>query len=167
MVEISIETIGMERYVRGFNRIKSEVQDFAEPFRVILGDFRATEQRIFSSEGSSEGGPFVSLKEKYREWKDRNFPGRPIMVMRGDLMHSLIGKGKGTIENIGKTSAEFGTSIIYAHRHQVGYKMPKRKIVQLNEATKTRWNRIIARWANGLFAKHGIGDYTSYTEHYG
>jgi hypothetical protein len=164
LVEISIATIGVERYVRGFNLIGSEVQDFEEPFRIILGDFREVESGIFSTEGASEGNPFPALSKKYADWKEENFPGRAIMTLTGALRASLTGRSSGTIERIEKKEAEFGTSLPYAHRHQVGYRMPMRKIVNVSDATKKRWNHVFVRWAAGLFEKHGISQYGSYRE---
>ena len=139
------------------------IKNFQEPFKIILGDFRAMESRIFDTEGSSEGeGRFTPLSEKYRKWKESNFPGRAIMTLRSDLRAALVGKSTGTVEKISNQSAEFGVNLPYAHRHQVGYKMPKRRIIQASEEAKRRWSRIVARWAMGLFEKYGIVNYGSY-----
>lgn len=164
MVTLSIDTIGEERFIRGFSRIERDVQDFQEPFRVILGDFREMEKRIFATEGSSEGeGSFKPLSVRYREWKEIFFPGEPIMVLRGNLRAALTGRAEGTIEKIEKRAAEFGTDIPYAHRHQMGTGgMPQRRFVQVGEEAKRRWARVVARWAMGLFEKYGITDYGSY-----
>ncbi len=165
MMRFSIEMIGEERFIRGFSRISSEIQDFEPAFRVILGDFRETEQRIFATEGASEGERFPPLSRAYAEWKDTHYPGQPLMWLEGDLAFSLMGRARGTIEEINKTEARFGTEIPYAHRHQMGTQgMPQRKIVQVNEKTKRRWGRIFARHAMGLFEKYGIQTYTDYVE---
>jgi hypothetical protein len=162
LVAITITTIGTERFVRGFNRIGSEVQDFEEPFRIILGDFREVESGIFATEGASEGNPFPALTKKYAAWKEENFPGRAIMTLTGAFRAALTGRAAGTIERIEKKEAEFGANLPGMHRHQVGYRMPMRKIVQVSDTTKNRWNHVFVRWAAGLFEKHGISQYGQY-----
>jgi hypothetical protein len=168
LVELKLDFLGKEHYLRGFNRIAAEVQDFNEPFRILIDDYREMEKRIFGSEGSSEGEQsFKPLSKKYREWKEAYFPEQSIMVLTGALRAALTGKTSGTVEQIEKRSAEFGTDIKYAHRHQVGYKMPERRVVQVNEDAKNRWSRIMVRWAAGLFDKYGIANYGQYINYGG
>jgi hypothetical protein len=166
LVKFTIETLGADRYVTGFNQIAEEIGDFDLPFKVIIGDFRAMESRIFASEGSSEGeGRYKELTKKYSEWKERNFPGQAIMSLTGRLRAALTGKSEGTVEEVSKTEARFGVDadvIRYAHRHQVGWNMPMRRIVQVSKEARQRWNHVISRWTMGLFAKYEIGNYGEY-----
>lgn len=155
MVGLSIEMLGEERFVRGFSRVSSEIKNFEPLFRLVLDDFREMEARIFDSEGSSEGeGRWQSLSDEYREWKEKNFPGRSIMQLNGYLHAALVSRSTGTVEKINQTQAEFGVDLPYAHRHQMGYKMPMRRIVQVNDTRKKVWGRMGARWANGLIDKY-------------
>lgn len=164
MVILTIESLGEERFIRGFSRISSEIKDFSVPFKLILEDFRNMESGLLASEGTSEGeARFKPLSERYRKWKEQHFPGRRIMFLTGKTTAALTGKAEGTVEKINRTSAEFGVELPWTHRHQMGtHGMPRRRIVQLSDKRKFRWTRIFARWAMGLFDRwigQGIGNY--------
>lgn len=145
-VTLEIETLGTERFVRGFNRYVAQMKDFTPIFEEILEDFRRREEEIFAGEGVPKS--FAPLSPAYAAWKEMNYPGQPIMQLRGPLKASLIGKADGTVLKIAPLEAEFGTSVPYAHRHQMGTGgMPKREVVQLTEEDKTRWARMIHEWS--------------------
>lgn len=151
MVILSIETIGTEKFVRGFNRYNAQMKDLRVPLEDIATDFYQTEKKIFASGGKPE--KFEALSPRYEKWKSINFPGRGIMVLHGNLRGALIGHPKDLskaqpIRNIKKQSGELGASGPYVNRHQEGtHGMPQRKIVQLTETTKRRWGRIIHLYA--------------------
>ena len=159
MVEITVETIGEERFIRGFNRIGQEIKDFREPFQEISEDFYRREKSVFAREGDPVG--FKPLSKAYAKWKSQRYPGKKIMQLVGRLIKSLTAadqaEAQDSIKRIKKTWAEFGTQVPYAHRHQMGtVGMPKRMIVQLTEKDKVRWGRIIHEWAMKVI-KRNIG----------
>jgi len=141
MVRISIETIGDERFVRGFNRYVEDMKDFREIFEDISKFLFETSEQIFERQGDPEA--FAPLSPKYREWKERHYPGRPILVLRGPLKASLTKGSADTIKKIGKKAMEWGTRVPYAHRQ---YKAG-RKAIQLTEARKRTIGRMIHQWA--------------------
>ena len=150
MVTIAIETVGEERFIRGFNRYVADMEDFSEVFEVLGKDFWKLEEKIFDAEGTPDA--FAPLSPRYKKWKDEHFPGRRIMELRGRLRGALTGThqaaSQDTIKKIGKKAAEYGAKVPYIHRHQMGTGgMPARKVVQLTEQDKTRWARIIQRWS--------------------
>ena len=162
MVIAGIRTVGDQQYIRAFNRIGSEIQDFSIPFSFIYEDFKSLEKNIFNSEGTPER--FIPLtSEKYKRWKERYYPGKKIMQLTGRLMESLSNISADTIMEIRKQSAAFGTEVEYALRHQMGtFGMPQRKFIQITDEVKKRWDKIVHRWAFGLFEKHGIKTYEEY-----
>ena len=150
MVVVSIQTLGAERFVRGFNRFEAEMRNLSEPFGVIAEDFAEITERNFGAQGTPE--KWRPLSPKYAKWKSRVRPGRQILVFDGTMYASLRGvrngTGPGTIRQIYPKRAEFGTMVPYAIYHQTGTrKMPARKPVQLTEEDKKRWGRIIHEWA--------------------
>ena len=158
MVTISIETIGEERFIRGFNRIEKEMGDMRPVFEEISHDFYRIEKFLFSRQGFPK--PFVppKMNEKYLKWKRKHFPGRKNMQLTGRLRLSLVdpdrAKAGDVVKKIGRKSAEFGTEVPYAHRHQMGTRgMPKRMIVQLTNDHKIRWGRMIHTWALDIIKK--------------
>ena len=158
MVTIKIETIGEERFIRGFNRIPGDMADMRPAFQDISLDFYGREKQIFSREGDPKR--FEKLtNEKYKAWKRKHYPGKKIMELTGRLRKSLIAEGQAvardTVKIMKKKEAEFGTQVPYAHRHQMGtVGMPKRMIVQLTEPDKIRWARIIHEWAYNNIVRH-------------
>lgn len=151
MVTITIETIGEERFIRGFSRIEKQMPDMRPVFEDIAVYFWAREKQIFAREGDPESFDDYT-SDVYKAWKRKHFPGRKIMQLRGRLRNSLIGErqavAQDTVKIIKKKSAEFGTQVPYAHRHQMGtFGMPQRKIVQLTEKDKRWWAKTIHEWA--------------------
>ncbi len=157
MVKVSIETVGEERFIRGFNRIPPQMADMRPVFREIAYDFGRIERYIFSRQGYPE--PFKPLSASYAKWKAKSqYAGKPIMQLKGDLRRSLINMGgpkiPGMVKIIGQKSAEFGSELPYAHRHQMGTAgMPQRKIVHLTEGHKIRWGRLMHNWALKIINK--------------
>jgi len=147
MVVVSIDTVGTQRFVRGFTRYGEAMGDMSEIFETLYDDFTEMEKRIFSSQGDPE--KFQALSPRYREWKERHYPGRKIMQLFGRLKASLTGnKGADSVREIRRQKAVFGTVVPYAHRHQEGTMgMPQRKVVQLTEVRKRRWAQKIHKWA--------------------
>ena len=142
---LSIETIGAERFIRGFSRIEASFKDLSEVFEILYDDFKLIEMQNFAHEGTPK--EFTPLSPKYAEWKAMNYPGQKIMRLTDRLYKSLTGSGGGdTVHIVKKDEATFGTSVPYAHRHQVGFDMPKRMIVQLTENNKIRWGRLVHGW---------------------
>lgn len=51
-------------------------------WRTIAGRVAAAERRWFATRG---GGTWPELSEDYAAWKARHYPGRPLLVQKGDL----------------------------------------------------------------------------------
>lgn len=163
MVTIEIETIGLERMVRSFNRIEQEIEDFSEPFAFIIQDFEEMEKKIFDKEGTPAS--FAQLSGNYAFWKALNYPGQKIMQLTGRLIKSITthSGGADVERTVDKSYASRKTLVPYAHRHQMGTEnMTRREFVQVTETAKRRWTKIIQRWAFGLFEKYGISTYEEY-----
>lgn len=153
MVIISIDTVGTERFVRGFNRYVAEMKDFGPAFEQVGEYFYKTEEKIFAKQGDPKKFSPPPLSDKYRAWKKKHYPAATkIMQLTGRLMASLTGTDQAnlldTVRKIGKTKAEFGSKVPYVHRHQEGtFGMPKRKIVQQTEPRNRAIAKIIQTWS--------------------
>ncbi len=144
-MDITINLLGKENLVRGFKGLVRYAGKLKPIFAEIHKDFMKMEQENFDAQGKPE--KFKALSRIYRAKKNKKYPGQGIMQASGDLKRSLTGRGPGHIfEMMGPTKAKMGTNIVYAHRHQVGYKMPQRKIIQLTEARKKSWANFIHRF---------------------
>ena len=88
------------------------------------------------------------------------------MQLTGRLMNSLTAENQAdaqdTIKNITAKYMEVGTNVEYAAAHQFGYpkkNLPARKIVQVTDKHRMVWDRIVQRWAYGLFEQAGFDVY--------
>jgi phage gpG-like protein len=161
LVEITIETVGTEKFVRGFSRITREIKDFTTIFNFLIEDFKETTKNVFKKEGTPE--KFKSLSPRYQLWKRKKYPGKTIMRLRDRLYKSITGKTVDTVYDVKKTKATYGTVVPYAHRHQVGtFGMPQRKFMQITDKVKFRWSRMIHRWLMGLFERYNITSFEGY-----
>jgi len=150
MIVFTIETVGDERFVRGMNRYVEDIQDFTEAYELLYLDFLEIEQKNFAAQGTP--APWAALSPNYAKWKAKHAPGRPLLVLRGDMRAALTSRtgASGQIKEINgrARSARFGTSIKIATYHQYGTRrMPRRPVVQLTEEDKRRWSRLIQTWA--------------------
>ena len=153
MLILTIETVGAERFVRGFNRYVEDIQDFTEVFELLYLDFLEIEETQFATGGSrSSGESWAALSPNYARWKAKHAPGRPVLTLSGAMRAALTSRtgASGQIKDIrGKEKrATFGVSMQRAYWHQHGTrKMPARPVVQLTEADKRRWARTVQTWA--------------------
>jgi phage gpG-like protein len=144
-MNIRISFLGKENLVRGFNGLVRYAGNLKPIFTEIHKDFMKMEKENFDSVGKPK--KFKALSRVYRARKSKLAPGQPIMQLSGDLKRSLTDRGKGHIfEEISPSKYRMGTSIVYAHRHQVGYKMPQRKIIQATPERKKSWAGFIHRF---------------------
>jgi hypothetical protein len=127
-------------------RLASKVEAWASllddgrPFFRDADDLIANhERRHFDTEGASTGGRFARLSPNYKVWKDGEFPGMPILQLRGHLHKAVVDRGAGYQRRIGKTKASFGVSpryttpagdklIAYARANTFGVGVPVRPV---------------------------------------
>lgn len=168
-----IDVAGDTQVMRGFSRMADNVKDLSEAFREIVQDFHErVETQQFESEGRYGSGGWQPLTPRYAERKEKEYPGTPIMVRTGLLKESLLGQNPYSREDIKPLEMRVGTQVGYAKFHQKGTKkkgtkkMVARPLIQLTEADKTRFTKIIHRylveqankeWA-GLMPTIGAGE---------
>ena len=148
VIEFNFTVDGEQQLRRWLDIASDSVNDFTPIFEKLADDFRQTQEEVFKKEGANEGLPkWKPLSPRYKKWKTKYYPGRPILVLKGDLKRSLINKSDSKhIERIKKDSFEIGTKVNYAIFHQRGTnKMPKRKVLDLSEPQKRRWIQIAHR----------------------
>lgn len=99
----------------------------------------------FASKGASIGTSWPALNAKYARWKQKEFPGKPMLVRSGRLVNSLIGKTNDTVDpNNTGNKIVFGTTVPYAGIHQLGGpKIPTRKFLQITKTQQSFWRKLI------------------------
>lgn len=74
-----------EALIVGFGQWKAMVMDWRRPFQEMAREYAEYEERVFASEGREGLGPWRKLSPQYAAWKEKNFPGQPILTRTGRL----------------------------------------------------------------------------------
>ena len=126
-------TIRIERYQETLNLIDTatkRLKDLSPAWREIA-DYLHKEviTKSWDTYGSIMGKRWPALSPKYRAWKDKNYPGRHMLVLTGDMKTAATG-GSGSVLDIKPKEMVIGIDtdyIPYARVHQYGYKkIPQR-----------------------------------------
>jgi phage gpG-like protein len=141
-MQISIELQGKKKVSGILSRLAGHVRDLRPAFKQIGMNFREMEKKTFEKQGSPQ--QWRVLSPTYAAWKAKNHPGKPIMVLQGDLKKSLVSAGGDHIERIKRMEAEYGTKDPKGDWHQRGAgKLPVRKVISPTASDKTEWINII------------------------
>ena len=141
---IEIRVAGLEK----LEGVEGELREWGErPFDggAALRIKRNWTERIdkaFSSKGKSIGYDWPNLNKKYAAWKNRYFPNRPLLVLRGHLRDSLTNESSRQMvfNRAGGRQLIIGTRIKYAKFHQYGTKkMPARPFVKVDQGLVNDW----------------------------
>lgn len=99
-------------------------QDYTPVFEQYVPWYQKTVvPLIYSSTGATAGKKWKDLTPRYREWKNRHFPGMHILICSGTMYSAAMG-GPGAVQQIGTKTATFGIdlgAVPYARAHQYGY----------------------------------------------
>lgn len=152
---VTLEVAGDVQLERELRRFTERARNMRPVWNHLTNDFLRIERRQFASEGAYGAGGWAPLSPIYREWKERAYPGRPIMVLSNALKRSLTRKPLG-VQRYTETSMELGTSVPYARHHQRGnprhnafgkiVNLPARPVVALTEDDRVRWVKDVQRW---------------------
>lgn len=125
----------IELKLNNFEQWKKEADQFVatgtfEGFKTaslaIRATFRKFERKLFATEGSSgKHGKWPELSEKYKKWKDKNFPGKNIMVLHERLINSLTNQAAESIYFTSKQGNKFRLVIGTDVRSKEGFDYPK------------------------------------------
>lgn len=157
-MKMSIElTPESKRKVEGL--AKAGKIDLRPTMNVIGIGYRKEVKGIFNKQQPrGEDQKWPQLSDAYRVWKEKHFPGMPLLVRTGALKESMVEQGApGNITIIGKTSGIFGTTIPYGVYHDTGgAKIPRRNFSEPNDARMQIWVDQIERALRHNFEQNGI-----------
>ena len=137
--------------VKKLERMISLKGNFAPLFVKILGKvnddseftLRGASLRRFSSQSGPTGRAWKDLKPKYAARKAIEYPGKTILIRRGDLFRSLVATTGASVAQLQPTKLIYGTAIPYAKFHQFGTKfMPARPMLGLSAQQKKRFRQM-------------------------
>jgi len=147
-IRIKFEAPGADTFESYFDHIAHVPDDFRPAWDGMAEDFWGHEQEVFDSEGPG----WVPLSERYGKWKEKHYPGMPILVRTGALKASLTGGfAEGSIFDAMPAELKLGTSVRYAMYHQTGSikvadHPPKRTELTVPDGLQAQWNRRLVKW---------------------
>lgn len=163
--------------VIGADRVGAALVKFADsladlsPFWVqsFAPRFFGQVQSNFAQEGYGRGrddsgrytasGQWAQLSWRYWLWKDKHYPGQPILTRTGRLRNSLTWSGGSPGPEgmfwFGPNYAVAGTAVPYGVHHQTGTdKMPARPFVDNQQSGE--WSTLLRAWVAREGQRHGL-----------
>lgn len=134
---------GEEQVSRTLLRYQQGALDMRPAWERLARRFQRNERQQFASEGAYASGGWAPLSPAYAAWKARHYPGKPILERTGALKASLTERPFG-IEVLETGFMVVGSHVDYGAYHQRGGgRLPRRRPVELPEAERREWVRII------------------------
>jgi hypothetical protein len=135
--------MGEEIVARALSRFGEGITDFRPAWNDILLDFLQIEEEQFNSQGARGGTPWPALSPAYAAWKEKNFPGMPLLQLT-QRMFGQFAAGAGLSIDIAPLYMRLTPTIDYPVYHQQGTShMPARRVIQLIETDKMRWMKML------------------------
>ena len=154
-VILSFNLNGDQLLLRELRGWQIRALDARPAFELMADAFGEAEARQFDSEGAYGSGGWAPLSPAYAAWKERHYPGKPILERTGALRHALTQRPFG-VEHIEPHFGEFGLSAnvstgpFYGQFHQDGTdNMPARPVVAFPESLKREFVKIMQAWLVG------------------
>jgi len=120
----------LERIRVAFERTGDELAQFDKHvFPKLTPVFEAEMAKQFDAQGDGPRGQWEPLSPAYADWKERAFPGNPILVLSGKMREGLTSSASPyAARAFSSDTFSFGTQgVEYASFHQLGTpKMPDR-----------------------------------------
>lgn len=166
-IVITVEMIGKDRVLRGLAAAQNVMKDLRPYFRDVFAPrYFKQVQDAFNMEGQSRdsrgrfaGGRWEKLSPRYKAWKDRWYPGLPILTREGFLRDSLqwtgTHLGPGGVFEAYPTYVIYGTTIPYASAHQKGTaRLPARPF--MHEPNPEIFGPLLKNWILRNAKKGGL-----------
>lgn len=139
-VQIRFSFFGQDQILATLWRIRNNIGDLRTGFNNVGDYLAAVNKRHFDTEGESgASGKWAPLSPKYAAWKEKHYPGKPIL-RRTDALYKGLTERPMAVESITATTAVFGTDRFYAAIHQRGGWVsgwpPERPVIALTQADK-------------------------------
>lgn len=146
MLRLTAIVEGEQQLDRTFTRFTELVSDLRVIWPGVIEDFREIEKQQFAGQGIGGGGRWQPLSSGYAKIKAREYPGKTILRRTDRLYNSLTGNTADSITRAEPRSLAIGTRVVYGRYHQRGAgRLVQRRVIDLNEAQRTRLMKTIQR----------------------
>jgi hypothetical protein len=140
---------GDVQYSRAFEAAAEEARDLSEPLEAIGDDLIDDIHEQFRTEGAhGHGSKWQSLNPDYAEWKRQQVGEEPILVFTGKGRAAMIAHSAVRVSP--RRLVYDPDAPDYMDRHQTGDGVPQRKMIELPETSRRRWDRHFATWLNSI-----------------
>lgn len=164
LVRVGFTVAGEKQISRGFYTYSLAITSLEEPLDRMADELLAAVRLQFATEGvAGLGAKWTPLEASYRAWKEKHWPGRPILVRTGGMKGALLNKKHAvTITPTTLVYEPKGEGGRRASFHQTGHHgehgtLPQRKIVALTTAQKREMvDRNFAVWLHEQMVKAGL-----------
>lgn len=156
MERVTVEVLGDVPIARRLMRVGDNASDLSRSWNLILDDLERDTQKQFATDGRTFGTPWAPLAASTVESKRRKGVANPtkILVETGAMRASFSG-GPDHVRRVDGSSAEWGSSdpkVMFHHGRQRGGNLPRRPIVELDEARRRAIMRVLQE---GIFRDAG------------
>lgn len=120
MVNLQVKA---ENAMKRFRSLSKQVKDMSNVFNEFIQTYtQVFVKSAFNTRGKIMGSRWPAYKKTYLEWKQQNYPGQPMLVLKGDLYNAATGLGNKFYKKVKKKECAFGIkrSLRYARVHQEG-----------------------------------------------
>jgi phage gpG-like protein len=144
MLRLTFEMEGEVVFNRALSRFAENLRDFRQLWPGVIVELRRIVKEQFRGQGVGPSGAWQPLSESYRRWKEKKFPGAPILVRTGTTLRALTSNTEHSIVIPTATELTFGVALPYPIFHQRGGKrLPRRPIFDLTEQHKIRLVKVV------------------------
>lgn len=144
MINVTAEVDGVVLVNRTLSRFGELLRDMRQLWPAVIVTVRAILKEQFTGQGVGQTGKWKPLSPAYARWKEKNFPGKPILQRTGDTFEALTKRTTESIVLPLPNTLEFGVALPYPIHHQRGgTRLPRRRIFDFNEAQKRRITKAI------------------------
>lgn len=141
LVRFTLEVFGEVQVDRTLERFAGADVDLTNAWPRVTRLFLEAERRQFASEGRFGSGGWPALSPNYARWKRRHYPGRTILRRTDELFRSLTVGPQIRIAN--RRELRLGSAVAHGVYHQQGDGVPRRRPVDLPEATRRAMVKVI------------------------
>lgn len=148
LVGFRVDVMGERQVSTSLLDLEDGMRDLSEPLRVVGDSIVDGVREQFATEGARGlGRRWQPLSDSYREWKQRNYPGRKILVRTGGTKGAMLDKRQAlTVTDHRVIYEPRGEAAEIAARHQTGDGPPRRKIIALTGRDARGIERTFAHW---------------------
>lgn len=154
---MQFEIKGLTRVKGIISRLKRRFVSFNPVWDDIRDVFFEIEERRFATKNKGRWRP---LNPNYAAWKNAHFPGRPLMVLTGDLKKSLTSMSKDTVYKPGRRHMEIGTKTKYALAQHFGTRergggrgqsrLPPRPLISITKPDIKKFQKVMDRYLDKI-----------------